>query len=1050
MAEKYFNATDRGQPEGEDALHASESSFNAEDLLGPPASAANDRQLSRTEQMEASDREAKELAALNNASGTARVVGIDPREHRVPLREPGGLKHSLADASSLSSDNNNNNSGSINNNGSISNNSSINNSSFGPRNSRGVLGAYLASNENPPTTRGLGRGRNSRGGVRNSQGGVRSSSVSTGGSQGGGSRVSGNSPPRGRNSHSPPRASTTAAGLSSGMPSKLRASVGAVPSRPGAYSAPNEPPRSSVLGTTTPGLSSGMPSKLRNSVSVGAGSSARSGSNGGAPHRTNSAPAQTNKGFARPHSRGGTAGSSMYSGAPNYYGRSADNDLISEPDFNDSIVSLPGAQSIGSSASRNDRRREKFDLLESRNAGDEPAYSEPGLSGTDHNELRRQKFGLANPATSDPTDDNPASPDLVAILLPGDEVSIHDGSENCRTSTMPASAIPSLSHHPPSNTYTRGAVTSVSAPLAAEARSFVVDTSNPGEGTADAATRAAEERQTLGRDASARNLPKLSRAKKWFGVGIFAIILVVVVIVVVIIIVGKGEDNLDGSSSPTNAPGEILPRPESIDMREFLTSNILANVTVEELRLFDDASVSTPQRLSWNWMLDDPMLRHYSSSRLSQRFALVTLYHAAGGENWKGESSWLDYASHECSWSNLVCDGSADARNYVDGLVKEVRMLDNNANGILPVEISLLPFVETIILTRNDLGGSIPSEIGFLTLLRELALNENKLEGELPAQMTNLRELNRLSLQENRLTGEIPDGIGKLSKLQRLYLNNNQLSGAVPSSIGRLASLEATLDFGGNQITGRIPSEVGFLTSLRGFTVENNKLIGRIPSEVGLLSNLRNFNAGSNQLSGRIPSEVGVLTSLRDLNAENNKLTGVLPSEIGPLGLANLETLKLGINSLSGPIPTSVGTLLSLKYLDLAYNKLTSTIPAVLPATLTDFSVEGNSLSGSLPTRLGLLTNLYVCFFFLNNGLTGTVPTELGLLTRLTQLFLDNTALSGTLPTELGRLTGVVKVNIANTRLSGTFPSFFCNLGMKSFDCSNTMCGCNTCECSSS
>ena len=131
--------------------------------------------------------------------------------------------------------------------------------------------------------------------------------------------------------------------------------------------------------------------------------------------------------------------------------------------------------------------------------------------------------------------------------------------------------------------------------------------------------------------------------------------------------------------------------------------------------------------------------------------ALVALYNATDGPNWRNNTNWLTDAPLG-DWAGV------------------------SANRI----------------TSND---RVVDEC-----VTVLSLGNNQLSGEMPAELGNLLSLERLSLNDNQLNGEIPVVLGSLPNLQRLDLRNNQLSGEIPVELGAIPNVR--LD--GNQLSGRI------------------------------------------------------------------------------------------------------------------------------------------------------------------------------------------------------------------------------------------------------
>ena len=131
--------------------------------------------------------------------------------------------------------------------------------------------------------------------------------------------------------------------------------------------------------------------------------------------------------------------------------------------------------------------------------------------------------------------------------------------------------------------------------------------------------------------------------------------------------------------------------------------------------------------------------------------ALVALYNATDGPNWRNNTNWLTDAPLG-DWAGV------------------------SANRI----------------TSND------RVVGECVTV--LSLGDNQLSGKMPAELGNLLSLERLRLNSNQLSGEIPAALGSLLNLQRLDLANNQLSGEIPAALGKIPNL--SLD--GNQLSGRI------------------------------------------------------------------------------------------------------------------------------------------------------------------------------------------------------------------------------------------------------
>ena len=124
-----------------------------------------------------------------------------------------------------------------------------------------------------------------------------------------------------------------------------------------------------------------------------------------------------------------------------------------------------------------------------------------------------------------------------------------------------------------------------------------------------------------------------------------------------------------------------------------------------------------------------------SGSAETDREALVALYNATNGENWRNNDNWLSDA----------------------------------------------PIGEWYGVNTNDDGRFIA-----------LVLDANNLSGEIPAELGSLSNLIGLSLSANALSGEIPAELGSLSNLELLSLGGNSLSGCVPSSLEDQLNFDAS------------------------------------------------------------------------------------------------------------------------------------------------------------------------------------------------------------------------------------------------------------------
>ncbi|CAM9894567.1 unnamed protein product [Ectocarpus sp. 12 AP-2014] len=126
----------------------------------------------------------------------------------------------------------------------------------------------------------------------------------------------------------------------------------------------------------------------------------------------------------------------------------------------------------------------------------------------------------------------------------------------------------------------------------------------------------------------------------------------------------------------------------------------------------------------------------------TDRDALVSLYNATGGANWKQKANW-DTGADLSQWCGIKVDDQ--------GRVVELNLFWNNLQGSIPKELGALDKLEKLSL-YNKITGLIPGALGVLSKLKALFLFNNQLSGPIPPELGNLGELQALDLQRNQFT----------------------------------------------------------------------------------------------------------------------------------------------------------------------------------------------------------------------------------------------------------------------------------------------------------
>ena len=373
------------------------------------------------------------------------------------------------------------------------------------------------------------------------------------------------------------------------------------------------------------------------------------------------------------------------------------------------------------------------------------------------------------------------------------------------------------------------------------------------------------------------------------------------------------------------------------------------------------------------------------------RAALVSLYEATDGTNWKRNENWLsDLPLHD--WYGVGTDSL--------GRVAGIDLSSNNLVGSIPSEFGDLSRLGYLDLSNNQLTGPVPPEFGNLSELEWLILHGNQLIGQIPDSFLQLGRLQAFTADVHNCVPSttaftawlkrIPDRSATLctdadrAALEKLYHatdgpnwtnSDNWLTGApleqwhgVKVDVeGRVVALELR----GNGLVGTMPPELGTLAKLRSLDLSYSRFDHRsgIPPELGNLAELRTLDLGATNLAGEIPPELGNLTMLRVLLLNATHIEGEIPPELG--NLTELRRLVLNSYDLRGRIPPELGNLTELQSLDVSYTKVEGGIPPELAALtkLVVLRLPGNLLTGPLPRGLLGLANLRHVDFEGNDGL---------------------------------------------------------------------------------
>ena len=295
----------------------------------------------------------------------------------------------------------------------------------------------------------------------------------------------------------------------------------------------------------------------------------------------------------------------------------------------------------------------------------------------------------------------------------------------------------------------------------------------------------------------------------------------------------------------------------------------------------------------------------------SDRRALVALYNATGGANWKRSNNWNSHREFD-QWEGVRTDA--------DGRVTVLTLRDNNLSGTLPVALGDLTALQSLELGENGLTGSLPAALSNLVNLQRLVLSHNAdLSGPLPLKLTSLVNLTHFNFYDTGLCAP-PDRAFQEWLDSVEYVRGGHCP--TPERAELVALYQAT---GGDDWRHRAKWLTDKrLGEWRGVTVDadgrviglsliDNNLTGAIPTQLLNLERLQTLNLSGNKLSGTLPSWLGDLSSLQTLNLRFNGVHGPVPAEMGRL--SNLVELHLGNTQLTGELPQSLTNLTNLKQL---------------------------------------------------------------------------------------------------------------------------------------
>ena len=311
----------------------------------------------------------------------------------------------------------------------------------------------------------------------------------------------------------------------------------------------------------------------------------------------------------------------------------------------------------------------------------------------------------------------------------------------------------------------------------------------------------------VGTTKKSKKISDMSKQLLWGG--ILSICLLVIIVIIISVGITKGlffssSEVTDGGNSVQDIiyPSSGGPTERANRLREYLIT-----VVVNGAATFIDPISPESQALTW-MQYEDPIeldsIKLEHRFRIEQRFALLTLWFQSDFD-WYNETNWL--TEDECTWKGVTCttvstrmrrsllerdrDNDCDERILRDGdtIVNTINLEQNNLQGNLPPDLSLLKNLASLNLSRNQLSGTVPEAFSSMNLLEELYLDNNNLSRELFLDFSLMSSLTTLDLTNNQFEGNVPDSLYSITTINHIRLDNNNFIGRISDDVGNLINL---------------------------------------------------------------------------------------------------------------------------------------------------------------------------------------------------------------------------------------------------------------------
>ena len=280
-----------------------------------------------------------------------------------------------------------------------------------------------------------------------------------------------------------------------------------------------------------------------------------------------------------------------------------------------------------------------------------------------------------------------------------------------------------------------------------------------------------------------------------------------------------------------------------------------------------------PQQEGYELLLEAPV----TYSRQTDSLALVAIYNAAKGAEWKSDRVW-DLTKPMDEWYGVkLTEGRVTTLNLASGTISNaweipaeigdlqeltnLRFINDKVTGSFPEEIYTLSKLESLYLTNNTLSWSISPKMANLTALKDLYIDQNaNLTGTLPKELGQMKKLVNFNISKTSVSGAIPTEMTGCDALKNFMAFNAQLT-SMEDNWDQWPALEIIMIYGNAGLEGPLPESVSRSTTIKTIRFDDCNFTGNIPESYA-----------------NIPARQGSATT--QLWLKGNKLSGVVPAAV--------------------------------------------------------------------------------------------------------------------------------------------------------------------------